>query len=101
LQIRGDLNTNPEEWMLSNNVLSIPELSEGGQLFISLGPQGRLISDEGNMDWFPERQHFYFTSLYLRISKRKFVIRGKDLTQYQTSEGAPYWCYQFRQATKK
>lgn len=95
LQIRGDLETNPEEWMVSGDLLSIQDLAEG-QLFISLGPMGRSISADGQMDWFPERNHFYFTNLYLRISKRMFQIGGNDLTEYRTSEGAPYWCYRFR-----
>lgn len=99
LQIRGSLVTDPEEWMLSQNVLSIQDVAEG-QLFISLGPVGRTISDGGGMDWFPERQHFYFTRLYLRISKRTFEIEGSDLTQYRTAEQFPYWCYRFRHATQ-
>lgn len=93
LEIRGDLVTDPEEWMLSGNLLSIRDLA-GGQLFISLGPMGRGTG-ENKVDWFPERQKYSFSTLYLRISKRMFKITGEELIQYQTKDGSPYWCYRF------
>jgi len=99
LQIRGDLVTDPERWMLSGNLLSIQDLA-GGQMFVSLGPLGYKGSDGKDYE-FPERRPFYFTKLYLRISKRMFEIDGKKLIQYQTSSGSPFWCYEFVPAINK
>ncbi len=92
LEIRGDMVTHPQEWELSDDVLSILDLPSG-QLFITLGPLGRF--KDKDEDWFPERQRFFFSNLFLRISKRMFEISREELKQYQTEAGSPYWCYRF------